>query len=130
MKPIYQTVINVDLDNATCMVKSQKGNIYPAGINRLNKTINVGDEALVTKSLSGEWIVIDVEHKHPAPLTVHDFPRDKHGDLNHIAYCQYRKVIEDMPVSKRISFDNYLRRKYGYETKMVEPEQASLEDYV
>ena len=56
MNPVYQTVVNVDMDNATCMVKSARGNIYPAEINRLNKTIAVNDEALVTKGLDGGWV--------------------------------------------------------------------------
>jgi len=130
MKPVYQTVVNVDYDNATCMVQSRK-NIYPADINRLNKTINVGDEALVTKALDGTWIVIDVDPKYPAPLTVHDFPRDEHGDLNVIEHCKYLKLIEDMPESKRVRFDQYLRKKYGCETNKVEPLQVTtLEDYV
>ena len=132
MNPVYQTVVNVDYDNATCMVKSSKNNIYPADINRLNKTINVGDEALVTKGLDGVWVVVDVKSKYPAPLTVHDFPRDSNGDLNVIEHCKYLKLIEDMPESKRVRFDQYLRNKYGDETpNSVEPVQVTtLEDYV
>ena len=114
MKIIRQTIVNVDPDNGTCLVKSAKGICYPVDLNRLTNA-EVGDEALVTKSLSG-WIMVDVEKKYPAPLTVHDFPRDEHGDLNVIEHCKYLKLIEDMPESKRVRFDQYLREKYGDDT--------------
>ena len=150
MKPVYQTVVTVDMDNATCMVKSSRGNIYPADINRLNKSINVGDEALVTKALDGSWIVIDIEHKYPAPLDVVEFPRDENNCLDIIAHSQYLQIIEGKSESERVRFDNMLLRKFiheygmrnslkhrygqlGYETSNndVEPHvQAKLEDYV
>ena len=150
MNPVYQTVVNVDYDNATCMVKSSKNNIYPADINRLNKTINVGDEALVTKALDGSWIVIDVNHKHPRQLDVTEFPRDENNCLNIVEHCKYLKLIEDMSESERVRFDNMLLRKFindygmknslkhrygqlGYETSTDDAEprvQVTLEDYV
>lgn len=111
MKPVYQTVVNVDYDNATCLVKSRK-NIYPADINRLNKTIKVGDEALVTKAVDGSWIVIDVEPKYPKPLDVVEFPRDENNCLNIVEHCKYLKLIEDMSESERVRFDNMLLRKF------------------
>ena len=148
MKPIYQTVVTVDTDNATCMVKSARGNIYPADINRLNKTIDVGDEALVTKGLDGRWVVIDIEHKYPAPLDVVEFPRDEYNCLNIVQHAQYLKVIEGKSESERLDFDNMLLRKFiqdygmkntlkhrlgqlGCETSSdVEPtSQSTLEDY-
>lgn len=109
---VWQTVIDVS-DHGTCLVKNSKGQSYPAGINRLNKTIAVGDEALVTKSLSGEWIVIDVDHKTPRHLDITEFPKDEDNHLNWTAYFKYLKVIEDMPSNKRVNFDNYLRKKWG-----------------
>ena len=149
MKPTYQTVVNVDMDNATCMVKSARGNIYPADINRLNKTINVGDEALVTKALDGSWIVIDIEPKYPKPLDVVEFPRDNNNCLNIVQHCKYLEVIKDMSESERVDFDNMLLRKFiqdygmkntlkhrygqlGYEVSHdMEPEsQAKLEEYL
>ena len=128
MRPVWQTVVNVDTDNGTCMVKSSRGNIYPVELNRLTN-VEVGDEALVMKSFRGDWIMVDVEKKYPAPLTVHDFPRDEHGDLNIIEHCKYLKVIEDMSESKRVRFDEYLRKKYGCEvSRDTEPEpQDTLE---
>ena len=113
MKPVYQTVVDVQEDYGTCLVQNSKGQSYPASINRLNKSISVGDEALVTKALSGEWIVIDVTHKYPAPLTLHEFPRDSNGDLNIIEHCKYLKLIETMKPSEREEFDNYLREQWG-----------------
>ena len=112
MEPIYQTVVNVDMDNATCMVKSARGNIYPAEINRLNKTISVNDEALVTKGLDGVWVVVDVKSKYPAPLDVTEFPRDENNCLDIIAHNQYLQIIEDKTESERVDFDNMLLRKF------------------
>ena len=149
MKPTYQTVVNVDLDNATCMVKSARGNIYPADINRLNKTIAVNDEALVTKGLDGRWVVVDVKSKYPAPLDVVEFPRDNNNCLNIVQHCKYLEVIQDMSESERVEYDNHLLKLFiedygmknslkhrlvqiGYEVSHdMEPEsQAKLEDYI
>ena len=149
MNPVYQTVVNVDMDNATCMVKSARGNIYPAEINRLNKTIAVNDEALVTKGLDGGWVVVDVKSKYPAPLDVTEFPRDENNCLDIVAHSQYLQIIKDKTESERVDFDNMLLRKFiqdygmkntlkhrysqlGYETsnRDVEPSsQSTLEEY-
>lgn len=148
MNPVYQTVVNVDIDNATCMVKSARGNIYPADINRLNKTIAVNDEALVTKGLDGVWVVVDVKSKYPAPLDVTEFPRDENNCLDIIAHNQYLQIIEGKSESERVDFDNMLLRKFiqdygmkntlkhrysqlGYEVSSdMEPtSQSTLEDY-
>ena len=110
---VWQTVIDVQPKYGTCLVESAKGNTYPAEINRLNKTINIGDKALVTKTLSGEWIVINVEHKYPRPLDIVDFPKAEDGCFNWIAYCEYLDAIEDMKPSERVEFDNYLKEKWG-----------------
>ena len=139
MEPIYQTVVNVDMDNATCMVKSSRGNIYPADINRLNKTINVGDEALVTKALDGSWIVIDIEPKYPYanPLDITQFPRTDSNDLNHVEYYRYRKIFDGLHSDReRNEMNTFLidlfKEKYGYDAlRNVEPEsQATLEEYL
>ena len=128
MRPVWQTVVNVDADNGTCMVESSKGNRYPVELNRLTN-VEVGDQALVMKSFRGDWIMVDVEKKYPAPLTVHDFPRDSNGDLNIIEHCKYLKVIEDMSESKRVRFDEYLKKKYGCEVSHdTEPVQDILEE--
>ena len=148
MNPVYQTVVNVDMDNATCMVKSARGNIYPADINRLNKTIAVNDEALVTKGLDGGWVVIDVEPKYPKPLDVVEFPRDNNNCLNVVQHCKYLEVIQDMSESERVEYDNHLLKLFiedygmknslkhrlvqiGYEVSSdMEPtSQSTLEDY-
>lgn len=148
MNPVYQTVVNVDMDNATCMVKSARGNIYPAEINRLNKTIAVNDEALVTKAMDGNWIVIDVKSKYPAPLDVVEFPRDENNCLDIVAHSQYLQIIEGKSESERVDFDNMLLRKFindygmknslkhryaqiGYEVSSdMEPaSQSTLEEY-
>ena len=112
MNPVYQTVVNVDMDNATCMVKSARGNIYPAKINRLNKTIAVNDEALVTKGLDGGWVVVDVEPKYPRPLDVTEFPRDNNGCLNVVEHCKYLNLIKDLSDKERVEFDNHLLRHF------------------
>ena len=75
MNPVWQTVINIDEPNGTCMVESAKGNRYPVELNRLCN-VEVGDDALVTKDLSGSWIMVDISKKDPAPLDVTEFPRD------------------------------------------------------
>ena len=147
MKPVYQTVVNVQKEYGTCLVKSAKGKIYPAEINRLNKTIKVNDKALVTKAIDGSWIVIDVEPKHPKPLDVTEFPRDNNNCLNIVQHCKYLEVIRNMSESERVDFDNMLLRKFiqdygmkntlkhrfsqlGYEVSHdMEPEQSTLEAY-
>ena len=150
MKPICQTVIFVDKENAMCMVESSKGNKYPCLINRLNKDINEGDTALVTKDhLANEWVVIDVEPKYPAPLDVVEFPRDNNNCLNVVQHCKYLEVIKGMSESERVEYDNHLLRLFiedygmknslkhrlvqiGYEISHdMEPEsQATLEEYL
>jgi len=150
MNPIYQTVIFVDKENAMCMVESSKGNKYPCLINRLNKDINEGDTALVTKDhLANEWVVIDVEPKYPAPLDVCEFPRDNNNCLNVVQHCKYLEVIKGMSESERVEYDNHLLRLFiedygmknslkhrlvqiGYEVSHdMEPEsQATLEEYL
>ena len=148
MNPVYQTVVNVDMDNATCMVKSARGNIYPADINRLNKTIAVNDEALVTKGLDGGWVVVDVKSKYPAPLDVTEFPRDENNCLDIIAHSQYLQIIKGKSESERVQYDNHLLKLFiedygmkntlkhrysqlGYEVSSdMEPDsQSTLEDY-
>ena len=112
MKPVYQTVVDVQEDYGTCLVESSKGNVYPCGINRLNKNIKVGDKVQVTRSLSGEWIVVDVTHNYPPHLDITEFPRDEDGCLNWTEYCKYLDVIENMKPSERVRFDNHLRVKW------------------
>ena len=107
MKPVWQTVIDVS-DCGTCLVESTKGNTYPCSINSYVKNIEVGDQALVSRSLSGEWVVIDIERKYPPHLDISEFPRDADNCLNWIEYCKYLDVIEDMKPSERVRFDNHL----------------------
>ena len=108
---VWQTVVDVS-DCGTCLVQSHKGNVYPAGINRLNKSIEVGDKVQVTKSLSGEWIVIDVDHHYPEHLDITEFPRDADNNLNWVEYGKYLKIIEDMREPERVRFDNYLKEQW------------------
>lgn len=112
MKPVRQKIHHVDQTHNTCMVMSGKGNIYPVDLNHYCKEINEGDTAIVTKAISGEWILVDVENKYPKPLDITDFPKDTDGCLNWIAYCQYLDVIEDMKPSERVRFDEYLKAKW------------------
>ena len=112
MKPIYQTVHLVDHDNGMVMVMSGKGNIYPVDMNHYCKEIKEGDQALVTKSLSGEWILVDVEPKYPRRLDVTEFPRDNDNCLNVVEHCKYLKLIKDMSESERVNFDNHLIRHF------------------
>ena len=121
MKPIRQKVHYVDQEHSQVMVISGKGNIYPVDLNHYVKEIKEGDTAIVVKSLEGKWLLVDVEPKDPAPLTVYDLPRDNNGDLNIIEHCKYLKIIEGMKPSERVRFDNYLRTKYGCETRTVGP---------
>ena len=147
MKPIRQTVHHVDHDEGICMVMSGKGNVYPIDLNHYCNEIKEGDTAIVTKSISGEWLLVDVEPKYPAPLDVYEFPRDENNCLNIVQHCKYLEVIESMSESERVDFDNMLLRKFiqdygmknslkhrygqlGYDTSEhdVEP-QTTLEEY-
>lgn len=111
MKPVWQSVIDVS-DCGTCLVESAKGNTYPCTINPYVKNIEVGDQALVSRSLSGEWVVIDIERKYPKHLDISEFPRDENNNLNWIAYCQYLDVIKDMRTPERVRFDNHLKAQW------------------
>lgn len=147
MNIIPQKVHLVDQDQGICMVMSGKGNIYPVDINHYCKEIHEGDTAFVTKTLDGNWALVDVEPKYPKPLDVTEFPRDEYNCLNIVQHAQYLKVIESMSESERVDFDNHLLRKFitdygmrnslkhrlgqlGYETSIdVEPGQSTLEEY-
>ena len=111
MKPIWQSVITVDTDNGICMVESSKGNRYPVELNRLTN-VEVGDEALVTKSLGGEWIMVDISKKYPRPLDVTEFPRDNDNCLNVVEHCKYLNLIKDLSDKERVEFDNHLLRHF------------------
>ena len=91
---------------------SGKGNIYPVDMNHYCKEINEGDQALVTKSLSGEWILVDVENKYPRPLDVTEFPKDNNGCLNVVEHCKYLNLIKDLSDKERVEFDNHLLRHF------------------
>ena len=95
MNIIPQKVHLVDQDEGICMVISGKGNVYPVDLNHYCKDINVGDTAFVTKTLDGNWALVDVEPKYPKPLDVTEFPRDENNCLDMIARSQYLHVIED-----------------------------------
>ena len=112
MKPIKQTVHLVDPEHNMVMVMSGKGNIYPVDMNHYCKSIDVGDQALVTKSISGEWILVDVEPKYPRPLDVTEFPRDNDNCLNVVEYGKYQDIIEDMTEAERVAFDNHLLKNF------------------
>ena len=148
MNVIPQKVHLVDQDEGICMVMSGKGNIYPVDLNHYCKEINVGDTAFVTKTLDGNWALVDVEHKYPKPLDVTEFPRDENNCLDIIAHSQYLQIIEGKSESERVDFDNMLLRKFiqdygmkntlkhrfsqlGYEVSSdMEPDsQSTLEDY-
>lgn len=111
MKPIWQSVITVDTDNGICIVESSKGNRYPVELNRLTN-VEVGDEALVTKSLGGEWIMVDISKKYPRPLDVTEFPRDENNCLNVVEHCKYLNLIKDLSDKERVEFDNHLLRHF------------------
>ena len=150
MRAIRQKVHMVDLDLGICMVMSGKGNIYPIDLNRYCKEIKEGDTAIVTKSLEGDWILVDVEPKYPKPLDVTEFPRDENNCLDIVAHSQYLEIIEGKSESERVDFDNMLLRKFindygmknslkhrygqlGYEISKEDMEptkQVSLEEYV
>lgn len=150
MKPIRQKVHLVDQDSGVCMVISGKGTIYPVDLNHYCKSISEGDTAIVTKALSGEWLLVDVEPKYPRPLDVTEFPRDENNCLDIIAHNQYLQIIEGKSESERVDFDNMLLRKFindygmknslkhryaqlGYETSIdVESDSTilTLEDYL
>ena len=149
MKPVKQQIILVDQTHNTIMVESAKGNRYNVDLNHYCGDINVGDTALVTKDLSGSWIMVDISKKYPAPLDVCEFPRDENNCLDIVAHSQYLQIIDGKSESERVDFDNHLLRKFiqdygmkntlkhrlgqlGCETsnRDVEPtDQPTLEDY-
>ena len=81
-------------------------------MNHYCKSIDVGDQALVTKSLSGEWILVDVEPKYPRRLDVTEFPRDENNCLNVVEYGKYQDIIEDKTEAERVVFDNHLLKNF------------------
>lgn len=148
MNVIPQKVHLVDQDEGICMVMSGKGTIYPVDLNHYCKDINVGDTAFVTKTLDGNWALVDVESKYPKPLDVCEFPRDNNNCLNVVQHCKYLEVIQDMSESERVEYDNHLLKLFiedygmknslkhryaqiGYEVSSdMEPaSQSTLEDY-
>lgn len=112
MNVIPQKVHLVDQDEGICMVISGKGNVYPVDLNHYCKDINVGDTAFVTKTLDGNWALVDVESKYPKPLDVTEFPRDENNCLDIVAHSQYLQIIKGKSESERVDFDNYLLRKF------------------
>ena len=139
MKPVKQQIILVDQTHNTIMVESAKGNRYNVDLNHYCGDINVGDTALVTKDLSGSWIMVDVINKYPHanPLDICQFPRTESNDLNHVEYYKYRKVFDELHSDReRNEMNTFLidlfKEKYGYDAlRNVEPEsQAKLEDYI
>ena len=148
MNVIPQKVQLVVQDEGICMAMSGKGNIYPVDLNHYCKEINVGDTAFVTKTLDGNWALVDVESKYPKPLDVCEFPRDNNNCLNVVQHCKYLEVIQDMSESERVEYDNHLLRLFiedygmkntlkhryaqiGYEVSndMEPTDQPTLEDY-
>lgn len=148
MNIIPQKVHLVDQDEGICMVMSGKGTIYPVDLNHYCKDINVGDTAFVTKTLDGNWALVDVESKYPKPLDVCEFPRDNNNCLNVVQHCKYLEVIQDMSESERVEYDNHLLKLFiedygmkntlkhrysqlGYEVSSdMEPaSQSTLEEY-
>ena len=139
MKPVKQQIILVDQTHNTIMVESAKGNRYNVDLNHYCGDINVGDTALVTKDLSGSWIMVDVINKYPHanPLDICQFPRTDSNDLNHVEYYKYRKVFDELHSDReRNEMNTFLidlfKEKYGYETsnRDVEPAgQSTLEEY-
>jgi len=148
MNVIPQKVHLVDQDEGICMVMSGKGTIYPVDLNHYCKDINVGDTAFVTKTLDGNWALVDVESRYPKPLDVTEFPRDNNNCLNVVQHCKYLEVIQDMSESERVEYDNHLLKLFiedygmkntlkhrygqlGYEVSSdMEPaSQSTLEEY-
>ena len=138
MKPVKQQIILVDQTHNTIMVESAKGNRYNVDLNHYCGDINVGDTALVTKDLSGSWIMVDVINKYPHanPLDICQFPRTESNDLNHVEYYKYRKVFDELHSDReRNEMNTFLidlfKEKYGYEVSSdMEPaSQSTLEDY-
>ena len=139
MKPVKQQIILVDQTHNTIMVESAKGNRYNVDLNHYCGDINVGDTALVTRDLSGSWIMVDVINKYPHanPLDICQFPRTDSNDLNHVEYYKQRKVFDELHSDReRNEMNTFLidlfKEKYGYDAlRNVEPEsQATLEEYI
>jgi hypothetical protein len=138
MKPIRQKVHFVDPTHNQVMVISGKGNIYPVELNHFVKEIKPGDTAIVVKSFTGEWLLVDVEPKYPFsnPLDVTQFPRDKHNNLDILGYWHYRAEFDELKSDRERNKMNVFliklfKEKYGYDAlRNVEPKvQASLEEY-
>ena len=134
MRVIRQKIHLVDQDNGICMVMSGKGNIYPVDLNHYCKEIKPGDTAIVTKSLNGKWILVDVEPKYPYAdaLDVTQFPRTDSNDLNIIEYWKYRAEFDKLKSDReRNEMNKFLidlfKEKYGYDAlRNVEPVQVTF----
>lgn len=107
---VWQTVTHISEKTGDCLVQSTRGNSYPVQMNNFSG-IEVGDKVQVTKSLSGRWIIINVNH-YPEHLDITDFPRDADNNLNWVEYGKYLEVIKDMRPPERVRFDNYLREQW------------------
>ena len=138
MKPIRQTVHLIDKEHNQVYVKSGKGTKYPVDLNHYLDDINVGDVAIVTKAISGEWILVDVENKYPYadPLDVTQFPRTDSNDLNIVEYWKYRAEFDKLHSDRErnemnLFLINLFKDKYGYDAlRNVEPQQTSLEAFL
>ena len=139
MKPIKQTIIHIDHENNLVFVQSGKGNKYSVDMNHYVKDINVGDTAVVTRSISGEWILVDVINKYPYAkmLDVVQFPRLQGGDLNIVEHWKYVAEFNKLKTDKeRNEMNTFLiklfREKYNYDPFQYvdDPAQVTLEDYL
>ena len=109
---LHQKVHSVDTINNIVYLMTRAGNIYSVHLNRLFKSIEVGDTAVV--DITGDkWLIKDIIKKYPKHLNITEFPRTETGDLNTIAYSQYLQFIEEMKEEDRVEFDNYLIEKYN-----------------
>ena len=107
---VTQKVHHLSPEEGKVFLESRLGTVYPVDINHYIKSLEPGDTVVVEM---GTWKILDIQQQTVPMLDITEFPRTKNGDLNHIAYLQYLKAIEEMRESDRIRFDEYLIKKYN-----------------
>ena len=107
---VTQKVHHLSPEEGKVFLESRLGIVYPVDMNHYIKSLEPGDTVVVE---TGTWKILDIQQNTIPILDITEFPRTKNGDLNHIAYLQYLKAIEEMKESDRIRFDEYLIKKYN-----------------
>ena len=84
MQPVKLPIVNIDRQNKTALVKSQK-HTFPVRMEMPIWKINdvrLGDDAIVTKSaITGEWLMIDYSFTNAFNYAVHNSMQTNYEDM-------------------------------------------------